>query len=193
MSASSSITGLILAGGESRRMGGEDKGWLNLNGSPLVQRVISRIQPQVSRIVISANRNLDHYKDLGYPVIADTTPYQGPLAGIATGLNAIETDYALVVPTDAPLIPNDLVKQLVHFIPARLILCEDESRLQPLFGLYHCTLKQSINTYLSQGQRKLTRWCQLQNPQIVTISDTKAFTNLNTPADLAIFEKNLPN
>ena len=192
MSKPQDITGIILAGGEGRRMGGEDKGWLQLQGLPLIKRAIQRLEPQVTSIVISANRNLEIYSSLGYPIFADSEPFQGPLGGIATCLRKIETEYALIVPTDAPLIPTDLVSLLIGYRPARLILCEDQKRLQPLFGLYHHSLAESIEQFLGTGARKLTLWCEQQEPVRVTIGDNQAFTNLNTPEDLSEFEKNLP-
>lgn len=191
MSKPTNITGIILAGGEGRRMGGEDKGWLEVEGLPLIKRAIRRLEPQVSEIIISANRNLDAYQTLGKRFFHDTTPYLGPLGGIAACLRQISTEYALVVPTDAPLIPLNLVDLLKQQIPSKLILCEDNQRLQPLFGLYHYSLADSIEHYLAAGERKLTLWCEQQQPARVTIGDTSAFTNLNTPADLNEFEKNL--
>lgn len=191
MSKPEAITGIILAGGEGRRMGGKDKGWLQLQGLPMIRRAIERLQPQVNQIIISANRNLGAYAELGIPIYSDDTPYQGPLGGIAACLEKIETDYALVVPTDAPLIPLNLATSLLSHLPANLILCRDEDRLQPLFGLYHRSLADSIRAFLEGGDRKLMLWCEQQNPKIVTISDSKAFTNLNTPSELNEFEKNL--
>lgn len=191
MSKPQAITGIILAGGEGRRMGGQDKGWLQLQGLPMIRRAVERLEPQVDEIIISANRNLEAYQELGKRIYADDTPYQGPLGGIAACLEKMETEYALVVPTDAPLIPFNLVDCLRTKLPAKLILCQDEQRLQPLFGLYHRSLADSIHTFLAAGDRKLTLWCKQQGPEIVTIGDNEAFTNLNTPAELSAFEKNL--
>lgn len=191
MSKPNNVTGIILAGGEGRRMGGEDKGWLEVDGLPLIKRAISRLAPQVNEIIISANRNLQAYEALGRRIFHDNTPYLGPLGGIAACLKQIDTDYGLVVPTDAPLIPMNLVAVLGQHLPTKLILCEDKQRLQPLFGLYHRSLADSIEQYLAAGERKLTLWCEQQQPARVTIGDISAFTNLNTPADLSDFEKNL--
>ncbi len=192
MSKATDITGIILAGGEGRRMGGKDKGWVQLHGLPLIERAIQRLRPQVQDIIISANRNLGAYEALGCPIFQDSTPYFGPLGGISACLKHIETEYALVVPTDAPLIPTNLVEILRQHVPAKLILCEDKKRLQPLFGLYHRSLAQSIDRYLEAGERKLTLWCEQQDPVRVTIGDNEAFTNLNTPSELSDFEKNIP-
>lgn len=178
------LTGIVLAGGEGRRMSGQDKGWIDINGKPLIERVLARLLPQVEHCVISANRNLERYQRLQLPVVSDDEVYLGPLAGIGKALSTITTDYALVVPTDAPLLPLDLGEQLTRGLPAKLVLCHDGDRLQPLFGLYHRDLATSIHQFLHDGRRKLTDWCMAQQPQIVTIRNTDAFSNLNTAEEL---------
>ncbi len=188
MGSSTGITGVILAGGEGRRMNGQDKGWITLCGKPLIRHVLERIAPQVDSCIISANRHLEQYRALGVPVVHDEKVYLGPLAGIATALENITTDYALVVPTDAPLIPPDLVAQLQPHCPARLVICHDGERLQPLFGLFHRSLAPSIRQFLASDQRQLTRWCMEQSPEIVTIADPAVFANLNTADELARIE-----
>lgn len=188
MGSSTGITGVILAGGEGRRMDGQDKGWITLCGKPLIEHVLERIAPQVDSCIISANRNLERYRALGVPVVHDEKVYLGPLAGIATALEHITTDYALVVPTDAPLIPPDLAARLLPYCPTRLVICHDGERLQPLFGLYHRSLANSIRQFLASDQRQLTRWCMEQTPEIVTIGDTNIFSNLNTADELARIE-----
>lgn len=188
MGSSTGITGVILAGGEGRRMNGQDKGWITLCGKPLIRHVLERIAPQVDSCIISANRHLEQYRALGVPVVHDEKVYLGPLAGIATALENLTTDYALIVPTDAPLIPADLVAQLQPHCPARLVICHDGERLQPLFGLFHRSLAASIRQFLASDQRQLTRWCMEQTPEIVTIADTTVFANLNTADELARIE-----
>ena len=113
-----SITGLILAGGRARRMGGEDKGLIPLAGRPLIAWVIAALAPQVGRILISANRNQAAYAAFGHPVIGDEaggtelTGFQGPLAGIAAAMTRMETPWLLTLPCDAPLAPADLASRL---------------------------------------------------------------------------------
>jgi molybdenum cofactor guanylyltransferase len=188
------LTGIILAGGEGRRMDGQDKGWIELHGKPLIRHVLDRLQPQVSsRCIISANRNLERYRALGVPVVTDAEVYLGPLAGIAHALQHIDTDYALVVPTDAPLVPLDLATRLQNELPAKLVICHDGERLQPLFGIFHRSLSESIFQFLHSGQRQLTRWCMEQSPKTVTIGDTFAFANLNTAEELARIGTHLDN
>lgn len=186
------VTGIILAGGEGRRMTGQDKGWVTLQGKPLVQHVLERLQPQVTHCLISANRNLERYRALGVPVVSDPETYLGPMAGIASALQRIDTDYALVVPTDAPLLPLDLAARLWQALPARLVMCHDGKRLQPLFGLYHRTCLDSLQSSLAAGQRKLTQWCMAQHPAIITLPDPAAFTNVNTPDELVRLQQDLP-
>lgn len=184
MVATVPLTGIILAGGEGRRMDGLDKGWIELQGKPLIRHVLDRLLPQVNGCVISANRTLERYRSLQLPVVSDEEVYLGPLAGIAHALQHITTDYALVVPTDAPLLPLDLASRLQQALPASLVICHDGERLQPLFGLYHRSLASSILTFLESGNRKLTQWCMEQNPEIVTIGDINVFANLNTATEL---------
>ena len=97
------ITGLILAGGQARRMGGTDKGLIQLAGRTMIGHIIDALQPQVSTILINANRNRDSYESYGYPVIEDKIGnFQGPLAGMACGLEHCTTDYIVTVPCDGP-------------------------------------------------------------------------------------------
>ncbi len=104
------VTGLILAGGEGRRMGGVDKGWVLWHDRPLVVWVQERLRPQVGSLLISANRSLERYAALGLPVVRDDVPgFAGPLAGIAAGLAAAPTDWLVTAPCDSPLLPRDLV------------------------------------------------------------------------------------
>lgn len=187
------LTGVILAGGEGRRMNGQDKGWIGLQGKPLVQHALDRLQPQVTHCIISANRHLDRYRALGVPVVSDAETYLGPLAGIAHALQQIQTEYALIVPTDAPLLPLDLAERLLQQLPAPLVICHDGERLQPLFGLYHRSLADSIFKFLAAGERKLTRWCMEQSPAILTIEQINAFANVNTPDELQRISGQLDN
>ena len=193
MSIRSNLTGIILAGGEGRRMDGQDKGWIELLGKPLIRHVLERVSPQVGACIISANRNLERYRELQVPVVTDRDVYLGPLAGIAAALEMTTTEWALVVPTDAPLIPTDLAEQLMKSVGDgdKLVLCHDGERLQPLCGLYRRDLAPSIRTFLAAGERRLTQWCLAQNPQIVTIRDTFAFSNLNTRDELTRIESAL--
>jgi len=110
-----SITGVILAGGLARRMGGKDKALLTLSGNTLIRHTLNILEPQLGEIIINANRNLKSFEDLGHTVISDEiTGFAGPLAGMATALQAVKTSYILTVPCDSPFLPEDLVNRFVE-------------------------------------------------------------------------------
>ena len=103
------ITGLVLAGGMGRRMDSRDKGLIAFRGKPMVAHVIERLAPQVGSLIINANRNLDQYGGLGYPVVSDeVSGYAGPLAGLHAGLRACTTPLIVTAPCDSPFLPTDL-------------------------------------------------------------------------------------
>jgi molybdopterin-guanine dinucleotide biosynthesis protein A len=177
---------IILAGGKARRMQGQDKGLIEFNHKPLIHYAIFALKPQIKYIFISANRNIDVYKKFNLPVISDTIGnYFGPLAGIASALQIITTDYLLVVPCDAPFMPNDLIDRL-YKPKYKLVMAHDGKQLQPLFMLIHKSLLSSILKYLQSGQRKLTTWCKQQHHTIIDFSDKpQAFVNVNTIQELS--------
>jgi molybdenum cofactor guanylyltransferase len=178
------IAGLILAGGEGRRVGGADKGLLDYRGKPLVAHVIERLAPQVDRLLISANRNLDAYRAFGYPVLTDlATDRLGPLAGIQAGLTACETPWLIVCPCDCPLLPNDLVARLMASIgTAALAIAATSEGLQPTFLLCRGDLLPALENYLMSGERKVGAWCRRQGAVEVNFPDSRAFCNLNDPS-----------
>jgi molybdopterin-guanine dinucleotide biosynthesis protein A len=115
MILSEHITGLILAGGRAQRMGGIDKGLIPFHGKPLIESSISRLKPQVSTILINANRSITKYSHYGYPVLMDETPdFSGPLAGFSVGLKHCKTPYLLTSPCDSPLLPANLAEKMAH-------------------------------------------------------------------------------
>ncbi len=185
------ITGLILAGGRARRMGGEDKGLLTLHDRPLVEHVIERLEGQVGTLLICANRHLDRYRATGHPVISDTWgEYAGPLAGILSGMQAATTPWLLVTPCDAPRLPADLAKRLATVArPHRPAIPYDGQRLQPLFGLYPSSLAGDLRFWLEKGERRVHDWIAWHDPLYTGFSDNpEAFANINTPEQLASME-----
>lgn len=174
-------------------MGGVDKGWVEYQGAPLIEHVIRRLAPQTDQIVIVANRSIDRYTQLGHVVIQDhITGYQGPLAGIHAALNTITTPLALIVPTDAPLLPTDLLTLLATKTPidATLdhpVLTHDGEREQPLFGIYPKCLESALAHYLAKGERRLMQWCKDHQAEWIDLSAYQhAFANMNTPAQLSV-------
>lgn len=189
----SNITGVILAGGQARRMGGVDKGLIELRGKPLVAHVIAALEPQAGNVIISANRDLDRYAGFGYPVVADTLPdHPGPLAGILSGMLAATTEYVLTVPCDTPLLPPDLMLRLSSTLTrehAEVCTVHDGTRTQPLFTLLRRDLAASILDYLNKGDNKVELWLQRQQLALADFSDeSAAFYNINTRKELVEIE-----
>src|SRR5689334_23243300 len=111
------VTGVILAGGLSRRMGGGDKGLLALGSAPMLDHVIARLAPQVARLVLNANGDPGRFRPFGLPVVADTVDgFVGPLAGVLAGLRWAKahstSSHIVTVSADAPFLPQDLVARL---------------------------------------------------------------------------------
>jgi len=187
------ITGVILAGGLSRRMGGTDKGLISFLGKPMVEHVIERLQPQVSELLINANREIDRYQAFGYPVIPDTiSGFAGPLAGLHTAIKSASTPFVLTVPCDSPLLPTDLAARLMQSLieqDADIAVAKTSSQLHPVFCLCRTTLLASLESYLLSGERKMDTWQQSLNMVEVAFDDNPlAFSNINTAQELSQLE-----
>ncbi|MDT8383223.1 MAG: molybdenum cofactor guanylyltransferase MobA [Gammaproteobacteria bacterium] len=183
------LNGLILAGGRATRMGGIDKGLIPFAGNCLIEHAIARLRPQVARIFISANRNIEHYVRYGLPVLEDRFGhFAGPLAGLLRALEQADGMPVLVVPCDAPLFPTQLAARLREAYiegATSAVIPHDGSRLQTLFGLYSPTVLSSLTDYLESGQRKVETWVNTLQPVIVDFSnESEVFMNINTETDL---------
>jgi molybdenum cofactor guanylyltransferase len=183
------ITGLILAGGLGRRMGGIDKGLTLLDGKPLVTHVIERLAPQVGSLLINANRHVADYEAYGYPVLVDRIEgFVGPLAGLHAGLNACTTPLLVSAPCDSPFLPLDLVARLhagLAGIDAQIALPQTSDGLQPVFALVRREVLPSLTGYLAAGGRQMQAWCRQLRLATVDFPDGAAFGNINTPQELA--------
>ncbi len=191
------ITAVILAGGQGRRMGGEDKGLLEFDGRPLVALLIEQLEGQAVDIVINANRNQARYREFGYPVISDVlSGYQGPLAGIASAMAAVASDYILMLPCDGPRLAEDYVNRFVvaHARQAAPILVAfDGERLQPVHALIRTDLRPGLEEFLAAGERKIDRWYALHDFAEVDFSDcADMFRNINSPDDRARLQQAAP-
>ncbi len=190
------VTGVVLAGGRARRMGGRDKGLIELNGRPMVTYIIEGLRPQVDDLLINANRNLDEYAGLGAGVIPDTLGgYAGPLAGMASALGAARTPLVLVVPCDSPIVPPDLGERLYRSLVearAELSVAHDGVRLQPVFALLRRELLDSLTGFLASGKRKIDEWYAQHEMALCDLADRPdLFLNINTPQDRLDLEERL--
>jgi molybdopterin-guanine dinucleotide biosynthesis protein A len=184
------ITGLVLAGGQGRRMGNVDKGFVDLAGRPLVAHVIARLAPQVATLVINANRNAGRYAEFGYPVVADVVGgYAGPLAGLHAGLAAAQTEFVVTSPCDSPFLPTDLVARLGAAFDARpidLAVARTFDQPHPVFALARRSLLPHLARFLAGGGRKIDAWyATLRIVEVGFDDEADAFRNINTPAELA--------
>lgn len=186
------ITCVILAGGRGTRMGGVDKGLVLFDGKPLVQHVIKRIRPQVSNLLINANRSHGEYTRFGYPVISDDTldgveEFAGPLAGMLTALIHANTELVLIAPCDTPLLPLDLAARLHAQLvqtDTRACIAHDGTRAHPTCALLHVSLRDELRAALLRGDRKAERWLHSIGCSSADVSDVAdAFININSPGD----------
>src|SRR6185369_10617611 len=154
------VTGVVLAGGQGRRMGGVDKGLQLLHGKPMVAAVLARLAPQVDEIVINANQNLPTYEGFGHRVVADEIGgFAGPLAGLHAGLKAAVHPLVLTVPCDSPFLPEDLVSRLGKSLGNNhLAVAKTGTQPHPVFALMKRDVRESLEAFLASGGRKIDAW-----------------------------------
>jgi molybdenum cofactor guanylyltransferase len=197
MAASTKVAGVILAGGQGRRMGGQDKALLRLAGISLIDHVFQRLSPQCGAIAISANGDGARFSRLGLPVLPDVLPdWPGPLAGVLTGMHwaaAHGFSHLVSVATDTPFFPTDLVARLQATVsPAGLTLAASPDangtlRLHPTIGLWPVALHDDLSRWLLQGNRKVRLWADRAGAATCSFSAAPfdPFFNINTAEDLA--------
>lgn len=183
------ISAVILAGGQARRMGGLDKGLQLLQGKPLYQHCLQRLHQQVADISINANRHQGIYQQSGLTVFSDELEgFQGPLSGILTALERAKTDFVLFVPCDSPFLPLDLCAKLqsaVENSASLLAYANDGEREHPTFCLVSTKLKFSLRDYLQSGERRMLQFFRQHQGISVGFSTQKqAFINMNTLQDI---------
>jgi molybdopterin-guanine dinucleotide biosynthesis protein A len=185
---SAAISGLVLAGGLARRMGGIDKGLVPLAGKPMIEHVLQGLKLQVGAVLVNANRNLEQYSRYGYPVVSDTLEgYLGPLAGVLSALEVIDTEFLLTVPCDSPLVAPDLAQRMYQALASQradLAVAHDGQRQQPVFLLLRRGLATDLQPYLAGGERKIDRWFARHRLAEADLSDRpESFINVNEPEE----------
>ncbi len=182
------ISAVILAGGRGQRMGTQNKGLVPLAQQPLIAHVISRLSKQISRIVISANDDLDAYRQFGLPVIPDQLQnYPGPLGGIFSVMQGEPSDWLITVPCDTPYLPLDYVQRMcAHMNGHDAYVAHDGIRQQSGFCLLSRRLLPQLEQCLQANQFAVYRFLEAVAAQTVDFADeAAAFVNINTPDDLA--------
>jgi molybdopterin-guanine dinucleotide biosynthesis protein A len=195
------MLGLILAGGLARRMGGGDKPRTKIGGVTILSRVIERMTPQCTRLIVNANGDPSRFADTGLPVIPDDVPdFAGPLAGVLAGLdwaaaNAPDVPYVASVPGDCPFLPRDLVKRLheARAQQAKPLACARSGEWRhPVVALWPVALRADLRKALTQeDMRKIEIWTARHG---VALADwpgepVDPFFNVNAPEDAAAAER----
>jgi len=188
------VTGVILAGGQGRRMGGVDKGLQPLHGRPMIAWVLERLAPQVDEVVINANQNQDAYAQFGPRVVADRIGgFAGPLAGLQAGLAAATHPLVVTVPCDSPFLPADLVARLRDALEragAEVAVARTGTQPHPVFSLVRAGVAASLTAFLEGGGRKIDAWyAALAVVEVPFDDQAEAFSNINTRAELAAYEE----
>jgi molybdenum cofactor guanylyltransferase len=195
------IPGIILAGGLSRRMGGGDKGLLQLGDRPLIAHVLGRLREQAFPVAINANADASRFAGFGVPVISDETEeYAGPLAGVLAGMRwasqaSPRAKFIVTAACDTPFFPNDLIRRFCEQSQTAypiIVLAKSANRVHPVFGLWSLALAGDLAKALASGRRKVLDWAESQPNAIADFSLINLgsklldpFFNANTPQDFA--------
>jgi molybdopterin-guanine dinucleotide biosynthesis protein A len=182
--------GLILAGGEARRLGGGDKGLLDLGGRPILAHVVDALRPQVAAMVLVANGDPARFGAFGLRVVPDVVPGRGPLEGLRAGMRAARevlpgARRVLSVPADAPFLPPDLAARLAA-AGAPIAVARSGGRLHHVIALWSVDLADPLATALDAGLRRVEDFAAAHGAVAVDWPDAPdPFLNVNTPSDLA--------
>jgi len=198
------VTGVLLAGGRSSRMGGREKALLNLGGRSMLQHVTDRFCPQVGRTVINANGDPARFADFALPVAADSIEGQpGPLAGLLAGIAWAQREtpaarFVATVPADCPFLPLDLVARLMAAVlqaDSPCAIAATAGQRHPVAGLWRNELAEAAIDALAKNMRALHRFADAQGCAVAEFSPVSIggeiidpFFNVNTPEDLELAE-----
>lgn len=193
MHGQNKVSGVILAGGLARRMGQRDKGLIPFNGQPLIRYALAAMEPLVDEVLISANRNLEEYRQFAYPIISDdNTHFDGPLAGILATMQMAKYPILLISPCDSPLIKAEHLRRLLSALDdtVDIVVAFDGERLHPVIAALKTHLETDLQHYLQSGERKLQTWFARHNLIKVDFGDCpEIFANINTPEELQTLQQ----
>ncbi|HVL35690.1 MAG TPA: molybdenum cofactor guanylyltransferase MobA [Burkholderiales bacterium] len=181
------VSGIVLAGGQGRRMGGVDKGLQRLRDKPMVQWVLERLTPQVDEVLVNCNQNFEHYARFGHRLVPDELGgFAGPLAGLHAGLRVASGALVATVPCDSPFLPLDLVARLMAGLGENdLAVARTGAQPHPVFSLVRCAVLPNLQEFLERGGRKIDAWyASLRTVEVAFDDEADAFRNINTLEEL---------
>ena len=202
----SEIPAVILSGGQSRRMDGNDKAFVSISDQNLLEMVVGRLKPQTPKIAINTNSNNPKYVEHGLPILKDHFEgFWGPLSGILTAMSwANDMGYKKVatIAVDTPLFPENLLEKLNQKIKldnsdivfaASVLEYKQKKVLHPVFGLWKTSLLEDLRKQLEKGVRKVTCWSDRHKASSVCFSDEQKdpFFNINAPQDILLLKEYL--
>jgi molybdopterin-guanine dinucleotide biosynthesis protein A len=191
----------VLAGGLARRMGGGDKALICIGGAPILARVLARLAPACTQVILNANGDPARFAVFGLPVVADSVPgFAGPLAGVLAGLDWAtqhrpDLRWVASAPADCPFLPGDLVARLHAACAAQgkpLACASSGGRRHPVVGLWPVALRDQLREAMTkEGLRKIEAWTERHG---VALADWPAepvdpFFNVNAPEDVEAAER----
>ena len=189
----SELTGIVIAGGNSRRMGAE-KGLLSFGGKPLITYPVGVLKEVCAKVLVNANSH--SYDFLGLKVIADNSQGGGPMKGIYSGLLASETEYIIVLSCDMPMISAELIKHLSASADgSKAVVAFHKGFAEPLCGIYHRSLIAELESHIIAEKFKLITFLEKTGARFVKIDEKldfyhpHLFLNVNTPHDIEVGEK----
>lgn len=191
------IVGLILAGGKSRRMNGQDKAFAAFGGKTLLARALARLSAQVDTVFLSANGDPASYGEFGVRVLPDMAPgHAGPLAGILAGFDAAMAagaTHVLSIAVDTPFFPADLAARLAEGPPDEIAVAASAGRMHPVFGLWPVAYAAEARLALLRGDARMRDFVLARPHRIIAwgVGGDDPFFNINTPDDLAAAERRL--
>lgn len=183
------VTGIILAGGKSERMG-SDKALLDLNGTHMIQKSIDALRPICQEIFLISNN--DRLSEFGLPVFQDIHKNIGPVGGLHTGLFNASNETCVVLSCDLPNIETSILFTLLQeFEFHNAVVSECAGRVHPLVGIYRKSSWYDMNTFVQEGKVKLLDCIKALKAEKIEFSDEKAayFFNMNSPSDLESWQE----
>ena len=181
------LTGIVLAGGRGERMGGRNKGLIEVDGKPLVTYAAANLLPHVQQLLVNTNSDAKRYRQLGFEVIDDGEfAWQGPLAGILAGVRAASTPFIALSACDQLSLPGDIYPTLLAAAqqnPAGLAVACDNERMHPTCAVVSAGCEGALQQQLEQGLLRAGWWFKQMGAAEICFPEAH-FYNLNTPMDL---------